>query len=114
MLLGFISLLLTVAQNGITKICVPVGWTNHMLPCSLEEKEIEESKKPISHFQTFFSFEHIARRLLADRDEHESPTDHAKVGGYCAAKVFKTHFFCTLIHCSKLRLLLLLQLRYES
>ncbi|KAI9104406.1 hypothetical protein K1719_022978 [Acacia pycnantha] len=34
MLLGFISLLLTVTQNVITKICVPPGLTRHMLPWS--------------------------------------------------------------------------------
>ncbi|KAI4353940.1 hypothetical protein L6164_002858 [Bauhinia variegata] len=33
MLLGFISLLLTVSQNAIAKICVPLGVTQHLLPC---------------------------------------------------------------------------------
>lgn len=88
MLLGFISLLLTVTQNGIIKICVPESWTHHMLPCSLEDKEESEgSKTPTEHFQTFFSFSGVsgtARRLL---DENQHATE-AKPG-YCAAKVIK-------------------------
>ncbi|TKY68773.1 MLO protein 1 [Spatholobus suberectus] len=89
MLLGFISLLLTVTQNGIVKICVPVSWTNHMLPCSLEDKEKEESKTTISHFQTFFSFSNIsgtARRLLGESEsENHQPATGEKLG-HCAAK----------------------------
>ncbi|KAJ1427847.1 Mlo-related protein [Sesbania bispinosa] len=81
MLLGFISLLLTVSQNGIVKICVPQSLTHHMLPCSLKDKENEGSKTPTSHFQTFFSFSNISRHLL---DENK-PSTEAKPG-YCAAK----------------------------
>jgi mlo protein len=94
MLLGFISLFLTITQNGITKICVPDEWTYHMLPCSLEEIEEEEMKKN-SHFQTFFSSDHVsgtARRLLGGgggggSDDPFGFTDE-KVG-YCTAKVLK-------------------------
>ncbi|XP_061359112.1 MLO-like protein 1 isoform X2 [Gastrolobium bilobum] len=85
MLLGFISLFLTVTQNGIIKICIPSGWTHHMLPCSLEDKESEGSKTPTSHFQSFFSFSAIsgtARRLLATE---KSATTEEKLG-FCAAK----------------------------
>ncbi|XP_004510198.1 MLO-like protein 1 [Cicer arietinum] len=83
MLLGFISLFLTVTQNRITKICVPENWTHHMLPCSLDEKD-EESKKSTSHFQTFFSSNDVfgtTRRLLGD--DHPSTEETL---GYCAAK----------------------------
>ncbi|WOL07383.1 MLO-like protein 6 isoform X1 [Canna indica] len=38
MLLGFISLLLTVAQNTISKICVPVSVGNSWHPCSPSEE----------------------------------------------------------------------------
>ncbi|KAJ4757931.1 MLO-like protein [Rhynchospora pubera] len=38
MLLGFISLLLTVFQGAIQQICIPQGWANHMLPCNREEE----------------------------------------------------------------------------
>ncbi|KAK7286710.1 hypothetical protein RJT34_21908 [Clitoria ternatea] len=81
MLLGFISLFLTVTQNGIIKICVPVGWTHHMLPCKLEDKENQESKTPTSHFQTSFSFSDTLRHLLAESESGKE----AEIG-YCAAK----------------------------
>jgi mlo protein len=89
MLLGFISLLLTVTQNAITKICVPQSWTHHMLPCSFEEKEHEESKLlSTKHFQTFFSSDVFgtARRLLAETNDHPSTEENH---GYCASKVLK-------------------------
>ncbi|XP_057436663.1 MLO-like protein 1 [Lotus japonicus] len=62
MLLGFISLLLTVSQNALTKICVPPGFTRHMLPCSLQLKDkhtAEPQHEPSSHFG-------FPRRLLAE------------------------------------------------
>ncbi|KAI3676110.1 hypothetical protein L1987_85709 [Smallanthus sonchifolius] len=37
MLLGFISLLLTVSQRMISKICIPKHLANYMLPCKREE-----------------------------------------------------------------------------
>ncbi|RDX82852.1 MLO-like protein 1, partial [Mucuna pruriens] len=76
MLLGFISLLLTVTQTGITRICVPPSFTHHMLPCSLHEKP-----KHKSHFQTFPPG--IARRLLAGDAEHSPPNTET---GFCARK----------------------------
>ena len=85
MLLGFISLFLSVTQNGVTKICVPDDWTHHMLPCSLKDREHAENKTSTSHFQTFFSFSAIsgtARRLLAD-DQLEAEAQRQ----YCARKV---------------------------
>jgi mlo protein len=33
MVLGFISLLLTFGQNYISKVCIPVKYSNTMLPC---------------------------------------------------------------------------------
>ncbi|XP_020229189.1 MLO-like protein 1 [Cajanus cajan] len=76
MLLGFISLLLTVTQNGITKICVPPGLTRHMLPCDPNQAPNHES-----HFQYHSFFPGTARRLLAEaHSESETQT------GYCARK----------------------------
>ncbi|KAK9054812.1 hypothetical protein SSX86_025891 [Deinandra increscens subsp. villosa] len=37
MLLGFISLLLTVSQRTISKICIPTHLANYMLPCKMKE-----------------------------------------------------------------------------
>ncbi|XP_008788294.2 MLO-like protein 1 [Phoenix dactylifera] len=50
MLLGFISLLLTVFQGAIQNICIPEGWTRHMLPC---KKELEEAETT-EHFSSAF------------------------------------------------------------
>ncbi|KAK7351944.1 hypothetical protein VNO77_11733 [Canavalia gladiata] len=81
MLLGFISLLLTVTQNGITKICVPPGLTRHMLPCSAHDAP--DYHLSVSHFQ--ISFPGTARRLLAPAGD-ESPPESNHPTGYCARK----------------------------
>lgn len=87
MLLGFISLLLTVSQNGLTKICVPPGVLRHMLPCTLKEKDEKESQLPKSH--SAFSFPGIARRLLADRllAEAEAAEEAHPKTSFCSSKV---------------------------
>ncbi|XP_041000107.1 MLO-like protein 1 isoform X1 [Juglans microcarpa x Juglans regia] len=70
MILGFISLLLTVFQNTISKICVPEDLTRHMLPCKLEEGGQEESitNATTAHFGSFFvsTISGKARRLLSE------------------------------------------------
>lgn len=50
MLLGFISLLLTVLQGPIQRICIPKGWTNHMLPCIIEDEETEGGAAKTEHY----------------------------------------------------------------
>ncbi|XP_038996721.1 MLO-like protein 1 [Hibiscus syriacus] len=73
MLLGFISLLLTVFQSAISKICVSREILTSMLPCKLEENKT-------SHFQKYFA------STLAGRTRHllaEEPASHL---GYCAKK----------------------------
>lgn len=59
MLLGFISLMLTVLQGVISKICIPEKYVKHMLPCSLKDKE---------HPAGASTTEHIGRlrRLLSE------------------------------------------------
>ncbi|CAI8611519.1 unnamed protein product [Vicia faba] len=79
MLLGFISLLLTVSQNGLTKICVPPAVLRHMLPCTLQEKDDAESQLPKSH--SAFSFPGLARRLLAEPPQNA----HSKTS-FCSTK----------------------------
>ncbi|XP_052188104.1 MLO-like protein 1 [Diospyros lotus] len=61
MLLGFISLLLTVFQSAIVKICVKESLTHHLLPCKLPAKSSsgEESSSSASGH----------RRLLAEGSE---------------------------------------------
>ncbi|XP_077227240.1 MLO-like protein 1 [Tasmannia lanceolata] len=64
MLLGFISLLLTVFQGAISRMCIPESWTLHMLPCKKENQNVETTQ----HLKSFF-FSGIlgsGRRLLSE------------------------------------------------
>lgn len=72
MLLGFISLLLTVCQNTITKICVKESVMKKWLPCKAKLKA-----KATAHFE-LESISGITRRLLAVGGEAQL--------GYCAKK----------------------------
>ncbi|KAK9911336.1 hypothetical protein M0R45_035253 [Rubus argutus] len=72
MLLGFISLLLTVCQNTITKICVKESVMEKWLPCKAKFKA-----KATAHFE-LESISGITRRLLAAGGEAQL--------GYCAKK----------------------------
>nr|KJB44399.1 hypothetical protein B456_007G250700 [Gossypium raimondii] len=87
MLLGFISLLLTVFQSAISKICMSKKLVKDMLPCKIEEEEEEEgddddSNATTSHFQTYFdsTMSGGTRHLLAKASSNSS------VIGYCGAK----------------------------
>ncbi|KAJ6693865.1 hypothetical protein OIU85_004633 [Salix viminalis] len=54
MLLGFISLLLTVSQNFIAKICVPENVVNDLLPCNLSDKRKQKKDlNPIPQLHIF-------------------------------------------------------------
>ncbi|ESR50565.1 hypothetical protein CICLE_v10031281mg [Citrus x clementina] len=86
MLLGFISLLLTVFQNTISKICVHQDVLDNMLPCKRNKTAESEGQNShvttTSHFQTFFSssISGTAKRLLAEEESAASER------GYCAQK----------------------------
>ncbi|XP_052188109.1 MLO-like protein 1 isoform X2 [Diospyros lotus] len=68
MLLGFISLLLTVFQDRITKICVKESLTRHLLPCNFPSESIN-GEGPSSSTS-------LHRRLLAAGGDQ-----------YCASKM---------------------------
>lgn len=79
MLLGFISLMMTVFQGRIVKICVSPGVMDNLLPCPLSARPssgIEGSDT--GHGAPEASGAH--RRLLAEE------------AGYCAAKVILMAF----------------------
>ncbi|MED6136241.1 hypothetical protein PIB30_054260 [Stylosanthes scabra] len=87
MVLGFISLFLSVSQFGITKICVPKSWTHHMLPCSLEEKEeleAETNTNTTSHLQNSLFFSGNVRHLLALAEAEVAAEAQRQ---YCARKI---------------------------
>ncbi|KAF3440640.1 hypothetical protein FNV43_RR18924 [Rhamnella rubrinervis] len=60
MLLGFISLLLTVFQNLVRKICIPTDLVSHMLPCKRKTSEGNNH----GHFSYNLANNH--RRLLSE------------------------------------------------
>jgi mlo protein len=66
MLLGFISLLLTVFQGMIQKTCISSAWTLHMLPCKRDEESAGEAGPSKEHFVTSQIIGRIGRRLLSD------------------------------------------------
>lgn len=76
MLLGFISLLLSVFQTRIVKICVNEDVMQHFLPCSLEDKE------KLTHQKS----EHSSTTLRELLENEETPL------GYCARKVINLTF----------------------
>lgn len=68
MLLGFISLLLTVFQGSIAKICIPKDLADKWMPC--DKPEESNNVSTTSHYQSFF-FSFISphgtgRRLLTE------------------------------------------------
>ncbi|RVW69053.1 MLO-like protein 1 [Vitis vinifera] len=78
MLLGFISLLLTVFQDTIAKICIPKRYSDDWLPCKKKKEDSSSSEESTSHFQTFYHFTSGgARRLLAE---------HSASPSYCAKR----------------------------
>ncbi|KAL9259591.1 MLO-like protein [Drosera capensis] len=72
MLLGFISLLLTVFQSIIARICIPEKYVTRMLPCSLGEDEGSSGSSKFHNTST-------VRRVLSEI----SMTQVA----YCAAQI---------------------------
>ncbi|KAL4185980.1 hypothetical protein AMTRI_Chr10g233520 [Amborella trichopoda] len=78
MLLGFISLLLTVFQGLISKICIPATLFNHMLPCKRRT-----GQEGVHHYQqknNSLSEGLIARRhLLSEAANSEQCTKQGKV-----------------------------------
>lgn len=70
MLLGFISLLLTVFQSPISNICVPANAENMMLPCKLKTDVSSSGSEHLNIIKN-------RRRLLAENTSME----------HCARKV---------------------------
>ncbi|KAG4121952.1 hypothetical protein ERO13_D11G237350v2 [Gossypium hirsutum] len=85
MLLGFISLLLTVFQSAISKICMSKKLVKDMFPCKIEEEEEgddDDSNATTSHFQTYFA----STMSGGTRDLLAKASSNSSVIGYCGAK----------------------------
>ncbi|CAL4893622.1 unnamed protein product [Urochloa decumbens] len=66
MLLGFIPLLLAGFQGKIERICIPPGWTDHMLPCRRVDKQASNVGATSEHFVAAEIRGEIGRRLLSE------------------------------------------------
>lgn len=78
MLLGFISLLLTVFQGTINRFCIPKRFTNHMLPCKRPESDEGPSSEAMIHSRELIPFlGSNTRRLLSSGGSEGS---HCKEG----------------------------------
>ncbi|CAK7325027.1 unnamed protein product [Dovyalis caffra] len=97
MLLGFISLLLTVFQGRINTICISEELSKKMLPC---KKEGEGSKETTAHFQTFFSFfpGGASSRLLAEASSANS-CSKGKVPILSTTALHHLHIFIFVLAC---------------
>ncbi|KAG6742303.1 hypothetical protein POTOM_053173 [Populus tomentosa] len=95
MLLGFISLLLTVFQGRINTICISKDWSQRMLPCKDETKETTNA-----HFQSIFSFVlgGISRRLLAEASSANSCSE-GKVPMLSTTALHHLHIFIFVLAC---------------
>lgn len=96
MLLGFISLLLTVFQRSISRICIPSHVATHMLPC---KRETAEHNTP-AHYSLNQTINN-GRRLLSS----DSTSDHCRVKVliYCPY-IYIVHFTTTSMLTSKIEL----------
>ncbi|TXG72955.1 hypothetical protein EZV62_001534 [Acer yangbiense] len=81
MLLGFISLLLTVCQNTIAKICIPQHLSTKWMPC---KKQQDNETKTTSYFFSFVSADGILRHLLAEASSSSSSSSSSQ--DYCSQK----------------------------
>ncbi|CAN1124973.1 MLO-like protein 1 [Linum perenne] len=88
MLMGFISLLLTVSQNAVARFCVKEDFLNTMLPCPLYlEQQDGIGKGPSQHHYSSYNsntqtsiLNGLPRRLMAEESVSTTTT------GYCANK----------------------------
>ncbi|WOK96512.1 hypothetical protein Cni_G05219 [Canna indica] len=93
MLLGFISLLLTVFQGAIQNICIPERWTLHMLPCKREEST---DSLGTAHFQSAFSagiFGGRRRLLSGDGSGADHCLNKGKVPLLSLEAIHQLHIF---------------------
>ncbi|CAN7035778.1 hypothetical protein IGI04_032519 [Brassica rapa subsp. trilocularis] len=98
MLLGFISLLLTVAQTPISSFCIPKSIASSMRPCSAAEiakKELDkkeaDKQKSTGKLLLELAESYIPRRSLATKGYNECP--EGKVPFVSAYGIHQLHIF---------------------
>ncbi|KAM1248583.1 hypothetical protein ACFX2I_044579 [Malus domestica] len=88
MLLGFISLLLTVSQRSIIRICIPSNLANHMLPCKRETSEENNN----AHYSLDQSINN-RRRLLSTDTNSDNCLQKGKVPLLSLEALHHLHIF---------------------
>ncbi|KAM1014744.1 hypothetical protein EV2_045691 [Malus domestica] len=88
MLLGFISLLLTVSQRSIIRICIPSNLANHMLPCKRETSEGNNN----AHYSLDQSINN-RRRLLSTDTNSDNCLQKGKVPLLSLEALHHLHIF---------------------
>lgn len=90
MILGFISLLLTVSQHSISSICIPTTLASHMLPCK------KPNSTPSGEHQGFILNK---RRLLstATGGHSEHCTSQGKIPLLSIEALHELHIFIFII-----------------
>ncbi|PIN05315.1 hypothetical protein CDL12_22142 [Handroanthus impetiginosus] len=96
MLLGFISLLLTVGTKYVAQICVPEKLGNKWLPCEKDLKMLDDDKGKGGHRKlfTYAAQEMVWRRsLAAGTDNYTYCTDQGKVPLISYSGIHQLHIF---------------------
>ncbi|CAH8388928.1 unnamed protein product [Eruca vesicaria subsp. sativa] len=98
MLLGFISLLLTVAQTPISSFCIPKSVASSMRPCSAQEiakkeadKKAADKQKATGKLLLELAESYIPRRSLATKGFNDCPK--GKVPFVSAYGIHQLHIF---------------------
>ncbi|PON69262.1 Mlo-related protein [Parasponia andersonii] len=95
MLLGFISLLLAVTQDYISKICIPANIADTMLPC--RKQETSEKFQVVQDYQHFLDHDFVHKfswRRVAEEDEvADSCTAKGKVALVTKEAIHQLHIF---------------------
>ncbi|XP_047182388.1 MLO-like protein 13 isoform X1 [Vigna umbellata] len=89
MLLGFISLLLTVFQGLISDICISPNLATQMLPCKRPHRSSEGS----AHYQTYYDAIINRRRLLSSGSGSDHCTHKGKVPLLSLESLHQLHIF---------------------
>ncbi|GMI86229.1 MILDEW RESISTANCE LOCUS O 12 [Hibiscus trionum] len=94
MLMGFISLMLTVLQGPISDICIPESVANTWHPCDKQSEAEKYAKIPARNLIEFTDVDsfHIPRRSLAT-SEYDKCQEQGKVALVSAYGIHQLHIF---------------------
>ncbi|XP_058114419.1 MLO-like protein 13 [Magnolia sinica] len=91
MLLGFISLLLTVLQGLISHICIPTNFSHHMLPC---KRNVASASGQETHYHdSSAGLTWNRRRLLSGDTSSDNCTKQGKVPLLSIEALHQLHIF---------------------